>query len=203
MLKIKAVLIDVGGVLVRTSNRHSRQKWEQLLNLNDGQLDRIVFGCPAANLSTIGKVTHGHVWGNVQAILKITDQQLLDLKHDFWKDDFVDENLICSLQALRPKYSTYILSNAWEGTRGILKQQYNISEGQTVDRIFFSSELGLAKPDPNVFLTVAKMINLNFDKILFIDDFEENIKVAIDLGMKTIHFKDPVLVASILEGMVD
>jgi len=45
------------------------------------------------------------------------------------------------------------------------------------------------------------MINLEFDKIMFIDDFEENIKEANDLGMKTIHFKDPDIVASILKGM--
>ena len=201
MLQIKAVLIDVGGVLVRTSSRLSRQKWEQLLNLNNGKLDEIVFGCPAATLSTLGKVTHEQVWVNVQVLLKVTDKQLLEIKNDFWRYDFVDEELIRSLQALRSTYSTYILSNAWEGTRAILHQKYNIAEEKTVDRIFFSYELGLAKPDPNVFLTVAKMINLEPDKILFIDDFEENIKSAIELGMKTIHFNDPVLVTSILKDM--
>lgn len=201
MREIKAVLIDVGGVLVRTSNRSSRKEWERSLNLDDGKLDEIVFGCPAATLSTLGKVTQDVVWANVQSILKITDHQLVDLKSDFWRYDFVDEQLVSVLMALRPKYSTYILSNAWEGTRSILYQNYNIIEGETVDRIFFSYELGLAKPDPNIFKTVSRMINLEFDKIMFIDDFEENIKSANDLGMNTIHFKDPALIISRLKGM--
>jgi FMN phosphatase YigB (HAD superfamily) len=201
MLDIKAVIIDVGGVLVRTSNRSSRQKWERSLKLADGKLDDVVFGCPAATLSTLGKVAQGAVWANVQSVLNITDNQLIDLISDFWRYDFVDKQLVSVLLALRPKYSTYILSNAWEGTRSILFQKYDIVEGNTVDRIFFSSELGLAKPDPNIFKTVSRMINLEFDKIMFIDDFEENIKEANDLGMKTIHFKDPDIVASILKGM--
>jgi len=202
MLEIKAILIDVGGVLVRTSDRSFRQKWERLLNLDDGELDGIVFGCPAASLSTVGKATQAEVWLNVQSILKLTDQQLQEIQFDFWMNDFVDEQLISALMALRPNFSTYILSNAWEGTRSALSQKYNIIEGKTVDRIFFSYELGLAKPDPNIFLTVDRMINLEFDKILFVDDFEENIKSANDLGMNTIHFLDPELVISKLRGMV-
>ena len=201
MLDIKAVLIDVGGVLVRTSDRSSRQKWEHLLNLHDGELDGIVFGCAAAALSTVGKATQAEVWLNVQSILKLSDQQMQEIQFDFWSNDFVDEQLISALMALRPKYSTYILSNAWEGSRSALSQKYNITEGKTVDRIFFSYELGLAKPDPNVFLTVSKAVSLKFDKIMFIDDFEENINSAIGLGMNTIHFIDPELVTSRLKGM--
>jgi FMN phosphatase YigB (HAD superfamily) len=201
MLDIKAVLIDVGGVLVRTSTRSSRQEWEKSLNLDDGKLDEIVFGCPAATLSTLGKAPQDAVWVNVQSILKITDHQLMDLRSDFWRYDFVDEQLVSVLMALRPKYSTYILSNAWEGTRSILCQNYYIVEGVTVDRIFFSYELGLAKPDPNVFITVSGLINFEFDKILFIDDFEKNISAANDLGMNTIHFKDPAFIISRLKGL--
>jgi FMN phosphatase YigB (HAD superfamily) len=201
MLDIKAVLIDVGGVLVRTSTRSSRQEWEKSLNLDDGKLDEIVFGCPAATLSTLGKAPQDAVWVNVQSILKITDHQLMDLRSDFWRYDFVDEQLVSVLMALRPKYSTYILSNAWEGTRSILCQNYYIVEGVTVDRIFFSYELGLAKPDPNVFITVSGLINFEFDKILFIDDFEKNISAANDLGMNTIHCKDPAFIISRLKGL--
>jgi len=85
-------------------------------------------------------------------------------------------------------YTTALLSNAWLGHRQIFEEEYNFIEGQTVDTILLSGELGVAKPDPHIYAILADTIQCAYDEILFVDDFLENIEAANALGIHTIHY---------------
>lgn len=202
MNETKAILIDIGGVLVRTSDRSTRMKWENKLNLPEFELDNMVFGCEVAQMSTIGKASQAQVWDSVQERLKITKSELNMLKEDFWAKDFADKDLLQILRNLHNTLPIFILSNAWEGARMTFSSFFGLNEGDPFDRIFFSSEMGLAKPDPQIFREVSKTIDIPLNNILFVDDFEENITSANRLGMKTCHFKKPEEVMTFLESLV-
>ena len=84
---------------------------------------------------------------------------------------------------------TALLSNAWKGFRKLICDEYDIIEGQTVDHILLSSELGVAKPDPKIYKILANTINCGYDEIVFVDDFIENVEAAKILGIRAIHFQ--------------
>ena len=201
-MNITTVVLDFGGVLVRTADRSSRQKWERELGLNDNQLDDIVFGSEIARLATIGKAEMEDIWLNVQKELSLSDTQLEELLIDFWVNDQLDQCLIKAFVALRSNFRTAILSNIWTGGRQYFQDKFGIKEGLTADRIFVSCEMGLAKPDPEIYQVMANELDVQLTEIFFVDDFIENIEVAKTLGMHTHLFTNPHEAIYLLNRMV-
>ena len=115
--------------------------------------------------------------------------------------DFFDTTLMGSVKSLRPKFRTAILSNAWMGARELFKNIYNIIEGETVDKIIISCEVGIAKPDSDIYRYTAKQMDVQLGEILFIDDFKENIDSASKLGMKTHLFFIPEEAIELLNSL--
>ena len=72
--------------------------------------------------------------------------------------------------------------NAYFGTNG-----HNI--GDYFDDLFLSFELGMAKPDPQVFHTLIDKCGVVPSETLFLDDGAKNIEVADKLGFKTYFVK--------------
>ena len=70
---IKAIVFDIGGVLLRTDDRSSRQELESKYHLKPGEADQLVFNSQAAQESTIGRASQKRVWENVAVQLKLSD----------------------------------------------------------------------------------------------------------------------------------
>jgi putative hydrolase of the HAD superfamily len=54
--------------------------------------------------------------------------------------------------------------------------------------LIFSSELKLAKPDPECFNRALAIIGAAADEVIFIDDRSENVAAARALGLQSVHF---------------
>lgn len=186
---IKAIVLDIGGVLLRTEDRTSREKLEQKYDLPTGESDKLVFDSDVALASTLGTTGPDLIWQNVADKLALSPEALKTFKHSFWAGDSVDWEVIQFLQECREDYIVALLSNAWRNFRTVLAEKYQIEEGPTVDKIFISSELGVAKPNKRIYEIVADKLNCEMDEILFVDDFVENIKAAKALRMHTIHYQ--------------
>lgn len=186
---IKAIVLDIGGVLIRTEDRTCREELEVKYHLSKGGVDKLVFNSEASFASTLGTTDPNAIWQNVATQLMLNSEALEEFKQAFWQGDRVDQDLIEFLQDCRPMYKTAFLSNAWLHTRAVLEEKYGIKEDLTVDHILISSELGVAKPDPRIFKILSETIACEFFEILFVDDFIENIKAAINLSIETIHYK--------------
>jgi len=55
-------------------------------------------------------------------------------------------------------------------------------------RCVWSYALGMAKPEPAIYLKTAEALDTPLANILFLDDREENITAAQSVGMQTIHY---------------
>ncbi len=185
---VRALVLDIGGVLLRTEDRTGRQALEKKYGLPPGGTEALVFNSKTAAASTIGKIKPDVIWHEVAKQLNLSPQELEDFKQAFWKGDQIDLALVNFLNNHRSSYKTALLSNAWSDARQTLAEQYQIIEGKTVDHILISSELGIAKPDQRIYHLLAETINCEFSQILFVDDFIENIEAAHLLGMQTIHY---------------
>lgn len=186
---IKAIVFDIGGVLIRTEDRTGRLMLEEKYQLPPGGAEDLVFNSLPAIESTVGLVERDAIWLHVAEKLSLAPHELEAFKVAFWGGDQIDRKLLEYLEALKNTYTTAMLSNAWMNTREYLADQFQIIEGTTVDYLLISSELGAAKPDKKIYHILAERLKCNFDHILFIDDFLENIQAAQELGINTIHYQ--------------
>ncbi len=186
-MAIKAIIFDFGGVLVRTQDPSGRRKWEKLLHLPLGGLDALVFDSEMAVQATVGKVQEADVWRYVGSSLKLSPEQLVELREDFWRGDKLDLELVNFLRSVRPAFKTAILSNAWSNARQVIGEKYLLSDA--VDTLIISAEVNLAKPDSQIYNLAASILGVSPAEAVFVDDVDRNVQAAVAAGMVGIRFR--------------
>src|SRR6188768_2743168 len=109
---IKAVIFDIGGVLIRTRDLLPRRKWEQQFGLQDWQLQDLFFNSEIGQHAQTGHASVEDAWAHVQSELKLTQAQLKELRADFFAGDRLDPEVLSIVHLLKPNYTLGIISNA-------------------------------------------------------------------------------------------
>ncbi|RPI22166.1 MAG: HAD family phosphatase [Chloroflexota bacterium] len=185
-MSIRAVIFDLGGVIVRTEDRGPREQLAARSGLTYEQLSDLIFSSLTAQLATIGKISIDEHWEYVCTTLKAPPEELGSIKDLFWAGDRVDSALVDAIRSLRPRYQTGLLSNAWITLREALRDEWRIIDA--FDVVIISAEAGMAKPDPRIFQLAVDQMKVRPDEAVFVDDFVENIEAAAKMGLRTVRF---------------
>ena len=189
-MTIRAVLFDLGGVIVRTEFQAPRQHLAERLGMEMDDLYRIVFGGGmngSAVRAMLGEITEEEHWLNIMKILKRPAGEYARVRDEFFAGDIVDRTLLDFLRSLKPKYKTGLISNAWSGLRNyILREKFD----DVFDVMIISAEVRMAKPSPEIFHLALKQLGVSPGESVFVDDFIENIEACQKVGMQSIHFQD-------------
>jgi len=94
--------------------------------------------------------------------------------------------MIKLVRSLKKDYKLAILSNS--GALGV-KNCFENSWFSYFDCLVLSHKVGIVKPDKRIYKIVLDKLNSEARNCLFIDDQEEVLKPAREMGMKTILFK--------------
>jgi putative hydrolase of the HAD superfamily len=92
-----------------------------------------------------------------------------------------------------------VLSNSWGSSpfdpyaRFQLRDRYDV--------VVISDQVGMRKPDPEIFALTLRRLKLPGERCVFVDDVSRYLPVARALGMATIHATDPVATVTELERM--
>ena len=100
---IRAVIWDMGGVLVRTEEYTSREKLAEQFHISRKELERAVFDSEIS-----WQAQNGHE----------------EFETRFWEGDRLDSDLVELISDLRPKFCTGLLSNAWPDAPASLERRY-------------------------------------------------------------------------------
>jgi len=185
---IRAVIWDMGGVLVRTENQAPRERLAERHGLTLKQLYNLVFDTEVSAKATLGIVQEESVWQNIARTLNLDPEGLAAFMQEFWAGDGLDAGLHQFVNGLRANYKIGLLSNAWSGARSVLDQRYHMLD--IFDVTIFSAEVGLAKPDPRIYQLVLGKLGVEAAQAIFVDDFQANIDAANSLGMHGVSFKN-------------
>jgi putative hydrolase of the HAD superfamily len=79
---------------------------------------------------------------------------------------------------------TCLLSNSWGNSYP--REQF----AELFDGVVISGEVGLRKPDPEIFQHALDLLGLPPEECAFVDDIEHNIRAAERLGMVGVHYVD-------------
>lgn len=128
--------------------------------------------------------------------VKIWQQRNPDLKAEIkevmaaWEKILtLKEDTAAILKSLAAEnYNLYILSNFHQKAFAYVSSKYdffNYFDGRVI-----SADIGMVKPDFEIYDHLLEKFNLKAEETLFIDDSKENIKAALKRGLRVIHFKD-------------
>ncbi len=199
-MPVRAVIFDMGGVLIRTEDKSGRRKWEKRLGLKEDELADIVFGSDIAARAAIGELKEADVWNHVAMRLGLNDVELKELKRDFWSGDRVNLELVQFLRGLKTRLATAILSNAWPGARRSFTEEYGL--GDVVQTIIISAEEGIMKPDRRIYQIAARRIGVEPNLAVFVDDVRENVDGALAAGMQGIRYTSNAQVLADLRSLL-
>ena len=125
--------------------------------------------------------------------VNVTDQQIDDAWNAMLLDTPVERLEL--LKFLKTDYRIFLLSN----TNSIhaphynkyIQDTYGINFPGLFESVYYSHEIGMRKPDHEIYEFVLNKSGLKKDETLFIDDLEVNILPARELGIQTYLLTKP------------
>lgn len=196
---IEAVIFDVGGVLIRTPDRSSREAWERKLGLSEWESEEIVFNGKTGKRAQLGQISNDELWDWVGRRLALSESQLDEFRRDFWAGDRLDAELVTYIRNLRKYYQTAIISNATDALRAELDELHSIADA--FDLIVVSAEEQIMKPNPQIYQRTLERLGRSAQEAVFVDDSQENVMAARDLGLVAVHFTSDMDVPSELAAI--
>lgn len=200
-MSIRAIIWDLGGVLVRTVDRTPRARLAEELGLTYAQLEDAVFNAEAGQKAQVGLVSAEEVWRQVAEKLRLPEARIPALQEAFFGGDVLDEELIAVIRDLHRSYATGIITNAFDITRRLVNEVWRIADA--FDHIVISAEVGVMKPDARIYRLALDGLGVAPEEAVFVDDFEHNVQGARQVGMRAIHFHSPAQALQELHTLLD
>ncbi len=187
-MPLKAIIWDVGGVLVRTADRRPRTALASRLGTTYENLEHLVFNSPSGRAAQLGEITTAQNWENVRQQLGFSAAETPAVQAEFFGGDVLDRELVQFIRGLSARYTTAILSNMGDFLRPLLTDDWKIADAFA--HIVISCEEGVMKPDPRIYQIVLARAGVAPHEAVFIDDFQHNIQGAQNAGLHGILFQN-------------
>jgi epoxide hydrolase-like predicted phosphatase len=109
-----------------------------------------------------------------------------------------DEPMVEAVAAARRQgVRTGLLSNSWGDDR------YDRTRfAELFDAVVISSEVGLRKPDPEIYALACERLGLPPERCVFVDDLGGNLKPAAAIGIATVKHTDAATTIAELEDLL-
>ena len=200
-MAIRAIIFDLGGVLLRTADFTPRKRLGERYGMSAEALMDLVFGLEAGARAQLGEVSIEQHWEHVRQVLGITPEELGEFQDTFWSEDFLDQTLIDALRNWQHTYRTALLSNAFSNLRRWVTDVVQIADA--FDEMIISSEIGIVKPDPRIYQLTLECLQVLPAEAVFVDDMAHNVQAAQSLGMYAIQYKNTPQVLAELEALLN
>jgi len=185
-MAITAILWDIGGVINRTEDLKPRDELASELGVSREYLNHLFFSSSEGTKAQLGQLSIPGLMLHIRRELKLEKDQYPDLIERFFGGDFIDEELVDYVRQLQSDYKTGVISNAWSQLDDLLTS-WGIKDA--FDVVIGSGDVGIMKPEPEIYQLALQRLGVQPQEAVFIDDFIENINGAQALGIHTIHFR--------------
>lgn len=188
--KTPAIIFDLGGVLIDWNPRYLFRK------IFDGDEERVDWFlsevCPQSwNVQMDG----GYPFQQAIEDRCQLFPELADVLHAYWErwDETISGEIpetVAILAKLREAgYPLYVLSNWSAETFARVRAQFPFLDW--FDELIISGQIGLTKPNKEIFDYLLEKVGLPAEECLFIDDRAENTDAAEKFGFQTVLFTSP------------
>lgn len=191
---IKNIIFDFGGVILNIDHSLPEKKFKELGIKNFDQLYSQALQDQLFDKLEKGLISPDTFRNEIRKHIpiEVTDKEI----DDAWNSIILDlpSERINILEKLKGEYKTFLLSNTnkihYDCYRANLE---NVHGYKSFDELFikayFSFEMGLQKPQAEIFEAIINENNLKTEETLFIDDTKRHIDGAAKVGLKTFYLE--------------
>ena len=196
---INTIIFDLGNVVWRYQEKLDQLKncWAEISGITPDNFRHLYHGF-YKKLETNENTLDDFINSLQQSANHHLFKQAIDqiyLAPDF--ESYLNAETIEIINQLHQKYTVGYLSNGENYQYPYFQKRME----QYFDWGHCSWQLGIRKPDPEIFKKVLSLHNLIAEETLFIDDVAKNIHGAQFVGLQTIHFIDPQQLLSQLQQL--
>jgi epoxide hydrolase-like predicted phosphatase len=200
-MAIRAIIWDLGGVLVRTEDRAPREGLARRLGMTRPELEELVFSGPSGRKAQHGLLAVDQHWQNLRQELKLSAEEIAAFQKEFWGGDRLDGELVDYIRELHKRYRTALLSNAFSDLRQMAGQRWNILDA--FDVLIISSEEGVMKPEKRIYELAVERLEVAPHEAVFVDDFLHNVEGAQVAGLHALQFRSPTQIRAELDQLLE
>ena len=186
-MPVRGVIFDYGGVILD-------MRWDIARDLaaDHGLTDRALVETLYGPNSDWHEIERGR--GDRERWLAASHARLEELAaktlpplHRHWSErQHLIDSTLGLIRRLKPSHRVGLLSNADLSLRDRLTE-FGIID--LFDAVVVSADVGMAKPEPEIYELAAERLVLPPSECVFVDDLERNLDVAKTVGMQTVHFR--------------
>jgi epoxide hydrolase-like predicted phosphatase len=193
------LLVDFGGVLT-TSVWDSFAGFCRRNGLAEDAVRAMFRDDPAAlaelrQLET-GRITEDEFERHFAERLGLDDAE--DLIDSLFRGMKPSEPMVAAVRAARASgVHTGLLSNSWSTSH-----YDRVLLAELFDDVVISAEVGLHKPQPEIYLLASKRLGIEPRRCVFVDDLRENCAAAEAVGMTAILHRDVAATVTRLEELL-
>jgi FMN phosphatase YigB (HAD superfamily) len=182
--EVKVLLFDLGRVLVDFDHLRSAQRIAEFCAKTPPQIYDLFFESGATVAFEAGKITPEDFYFQVKQMLglKLSYNSFEPIWNDIFFLSAKNRSVFGLANTLRANYKIALISNI-----NILHYEYlkkNFPVFGVFDEIFLSFQLGLIKPDKEIYNLVIRKLGVEAQEIFYTDDRPELVETAKSLGIQ-------------------
>lgn len=191
----EAIIFDLGGVIINIDYHRTKNAFELLGIKNFDQLFSKASQSQLFDKLEKGEISDAEFYSTIREIsrLNLSDKEI----RDAWNAILLDFPVrrMERLMELKNKYRIFLLSNTNRIHINAFTELLISRFGENLlpkifENIYYSSEIGMRKPDAEIFEFVISENRLDKAKTFFIDDSPQHITGAAKIGLPSYHLKD-------------
>lgn len=188
--KIKGIIFDLGGVLIGDFSKAFFANTSKELGVPVDKVRRAIRREEV--LLQQGKETSAQFWRRICKKLRIKappNKVLLSLwSKPYRKNAKLNKGTLLLIKQLSKKYPLGVISNTLKEHTAVNRKRNFF---KYFDVVLLSHDVGLRKPQKEIFQLASKRLHIPLSSILFIDDELRWVKAARKAGLQSIQFKSP------------
>ena len=188
MSEIKNIIFDLGGVIINLDIPKTISEFNKLTNKPFESIYTQLQQSPIFDLFDKGQISEANFFFELNNSIgqPLTHKQLLNA----WNAMLLDFPIhrLELLNQLKQRYRIFLLSNTNEAHitqfENDLYQQHGYKNLEPFfEKVYYSYEMGMRKPSPEIFNYIINKHDLSPKRTLFVDDKKENTDAAEALGI--------------------
>ncbi len=205
---LKNLIFDLGDVIIPIDLTAPVRNFAMLANMPEDEVRAIWTEHDLLNQYETGLIDDDAFRGHVRQLLNRNDLP------NNWADEVIDTawntvlldlpvERIERIKELAPNYRLFLLSNTSpihiRQVNKVLTQLNQPTLEQLFERVFYSYEVRMAKPSPDIYHHVLTQAGLVAQETAFFDDNVANIQAAAGLGIQAVHVQPPLTILDYLK----
>lgn len=202
---VELVLLDLGGVLLNIDYKRTEKAFQ---DLGFSDFETIYSQARQSGLFDefeCGRLSSDEFVGQLLTLMN-HEHSVSDVIHA-WNAMLLDfpGNRIDVINRLKERFKVYLLSNTneihYEAFMSLFSAEFDKNFSDLFDKAFYSHQIGMRKPNAEVFEHILREAGVSPSKVLFIDDSIQHVEGASKVGIQSFLLNDQMDVGMLLSRL--